>query len=183
MYAREHNSNGKTNFVKADYRDVKGHYDKIYNVGFLEAVGPKNYRSFMEQVNELLTDDGIFLTHTIIGKYSSIKGDPWLDKYIFPHGVLPSRKQIEKSAMGLFNIRDTETFGHYYETTLGHWNRNLNKNWETIKDRFWNPEVFKRMMDFYLLSCKAAFHSKMIDLVHYLFTKPGRVKDYKVYRL
>jgi cyclopropane-fatty-acyl-phospholipid synthase len=181
-YAREHNSNGKTNFIYADYRDIMGQYDKIYNIGFLEAVGPKNYRSFMEQVNNLLLDNGIFLTHTIIGKYSSVKGDPWLDKYIFPHGVLPSKKQIEKAASGLFAVRDVETFGHYYETTLEHWSSNLNDKWDKIKDRFKNPEVFKRMMDFYLLSCKAGFHAKMIDLAQYIFTKTGQVKKYSIYR-
>ena len=61
-----------------------------------------------------------------------------------------------------------------------HWSNNLNKNWKTIKDLFENPKVFKRMMDFYLLSCKAAFHSKMIDLYQYVFTKPHNIKEYKI---
>lgn len=182
-YANENNAGKKVKFIRADYRDIKGKFDKIYNIGFLEAVGPKNFRSFMKQVNDLLHDNGIFLTHTIGGKYSVNKGDPWLDKYIFPHGVLPSKKQIEKSVKSLFVIRDFEAFGSYYETTLMHWSKNLNKNWHTIKDPFDNPEMFKRMMDYYLMSCKAAFNTNMIDLWQYVFTKPNMVTDYKRYRL
>jgi len=182
-YANVHNTSERVNFIYADYRDIKGKFNKIYNVGFLEAVGPKNYRSFMEQVKDLLLDNGIFLTHTIGGKYSVNNGDPWLDKYIFPHGVLPSKKQIEKAVKSLFEIRDFEAFGRYYETTLMHWSNNLNRNWNAIKNQFNNPEKFKRMMDFYLLSCKAAFHTNMIDLWQYVFTKPDKVRDYKKYRL
>jgi cyclopropane-fatty-acyl-phospholipid synthase len=182
-YAKAHNADERIKFINTDYRNIRGKFNKIYNVGFLEAVGPKNYRTFMEQVNELLLDNGIFLTHTIIGKYSVNVGDPWLDKYIFPHGVLPSKKQIEKAIINLFDIRDLEAFGNYYETTLMHWSNNLNRNWESIKNQFENPVVFKRMMDFYLLSCKAAFHTKMIDLCQYVFTKRDKVKEYKRYRL
>ena len=182
-YANEHNASDRVKFVLADYRDIHGTFDKIYNVGFLEAVGPKNFRPFMKQVFEMLKDNGIFLTHTIGGKQSVNKGDPWLDKYIFPHGVLPSKMQIMKAVKDLFEIRDFEAFGRYYETTLSHWSRNLNRNWHAIKDQFDQPGIFKRMMDFYLLSCKAAFQTEMIDLWHYVFTKPNEVKDYKVYRL
>ena len=182
-YANENNAGESVNFICADYRDIKGKFNKIYNVGFLEAVGPKNFRSFMEQVNELLLDNGVFLTHTIGGKYSVNYGDSWLDKYIFPHGVIPSKKQIEKAAKNLFEIRDFEAFGNYYETTIKHWSNNLNRNWHKIKDRFENPEIFKRMMDYYLSSCKAAFNADMLDLWHYVFTKPAEVREYRKYRL
>lgn len=182
-YAREHNASERTHFICADYRDISGKYNKIYNVGFFEAVGPKNYRRFMEQVDGLLLDNGIFLTHTIGGKYSVNRGDPWMDRYIFPNGVIPSKKQIENAVKNCFEIRDFEAFGHYYETTLMHWSRNLTRNWHRIKDQFDHPERFKRMMDFYLLGCKAAFHSGVIDLWQYVFTKPNSVQDYQIYRL
>jgi cyclopropane-fatty-acyl-phospholipid synthase len=182
-YANKHNSSEKVQFINSDYRNIKGKYNKIYNVGFLEAVGPKNYRAFMELVNNLLYDNGVFLTHTIGGMHSVNSGDPWLDKYIFPHGVLPSKDQIKKAISNLFDIRDFEAFGKYYATTLSKWSNNLNKNWHTIQDKFDNPEEFRRMMDFYFQSCKAAFQSKIIDLWQYVFTKPGMVSDYKMYRL
>jgi len=183
QYANEHNACAKVKFIHSDYRNIRGQFNKIYNVGFLEAVGPKNFRPFMKQINDLLVDNGIFLTHTIGGQHSTSSGDPWLDKYIFPHGVIPSKNQIKKAIKNLFAARDFEAFGKYYETTLMHWSNNLNKNWNSIKDLFEKPEVFKRMMDFYLLSCKAAFHTGMLDLWHYVFTKPGKVVEYKKYRL
>ena len=62
------------------------------------------------------------------------------------------KKQIEKAAGGLIHIRDIESFGYYYEAKLKHRSSNLNKNWGTIKDRFKNPDLFIRRMDFYLLS-------------------------------
>lgn len=182
-YANKHNAGDRVKFIKTDYRNAKGRYNKIYNVGFLEAVGPKNYRRFMQQVYDMLEDDGIFLTHTIMGQKSTNRGDPWLDKYIFPNGVLPSHQQIKRSVKKLFAIRDFESFGHYYEITLDHWRSNLNKNWEPIKAKFDNPDAFKRMMDFYFLSCKAAFHTNLIDLGQYVFTKSGQVPGYKPFRM
>jgi len=182
-YANEYNACERVKFICADYRVIKGKFNKIYNVGFLEAVGPKNFRSFMEQVNDMLLDNGIFLIHTIGGQYSTNKGDPWLDKYIFPHGVIPSKKQIDKAVKNIFEIRDFEAFGRYYETTLEHWRNNLNRNWSAIKDQFDKPEIFKRMMDYYLSSCTAAFHTGMLDLWQYVFTKLGEVREYEKYRL
>ena len=182
-YAKKNNSSKKVNFICSDYREIKGKFNKIYNIGFLEHVGPKNLRGFMKQMNNLLKDDGIFLTHTIGGRNSNNFSDPWIDKYIFPHGVIPSKKQIEKSTKGIFEQRDFEAFGKYYEITLQNWSKNLNKNWHKIKSKFKNPGVFKRMMDYYLLCSVASFRMGSNDLWQFVFTKPNQVKDYKVYRL
>lgn len=182
-YAQENNARERVNFINTDYRNIKSKFNKIYNVGFLEHVGPKNYRNFMKLVNNLLHDSGIFLTHTIGGMRSVNSCDPWLDKYIFPHGVVPSKKQLKNAVSNLFEIKDFEAFGKYYVTTLENWSNNLNKNWNTIKDNFEHQETFKRMMDYYFLSCKASFQSKTVDLWQYVFTKPNKVLDYKIYRL
>jgi cyclopropane-fatty-acyl-phospholipid synthase len=182
-YAKEHNLSDKVDFILTDYRDVEGKYDKIYNVGFLEAVGPKNLRNFMEQVDMLLKDEGIFLTHTIGGKKSVRSTEPWIDRYIFPHGVIPSMKQIDKATSGIFEKRDFESFGKYYVKTLTNWNSRFNANWDKIKDEYKNPEVFKRMMNYYFLTCAASFKTGKNDLWHFVYTKPGRVKDYEIYRL
>jgi cyclopropane-fatty-acyl-phospholipid synthase len=137
----------------------------------------------MQQVDTLLEDDGIFLTHTIGGKKSVNSTEPWIDKYIFPHGVIPSMKQIDKSTEGIFEKRDFESFGNYYVKTLLNWNNNFNANWNKIESRFKEPEVFKRMMNYYFLSCAASFKTGKNDLWHLVYTKPGQVEDYKMYRL
>ena len=183
-YANQNNSSNKVKFIQSDYRDLEGKFNKIYNIGFLEAVGPKNLKSFMEQINNLLYDDGIFFTHTIGSEISINYTDPWIDKYIFPHGVIPSKDQIKEAAFDFFGKeRDFEAFGYDYDTTLMNWNKNLNQNWDIIKHHFKDPKVFKRMMNFYLLSSAASFRTKKNDLYHYVFTKLGKVENYKIYRL
>jgi cyclopropane-fatty-acyl-phospholipid synthase len=182
-YANRKNKRKNVRFIKADYRDITGTYDKIYNVGFLEAVGPKNLRGFMQLADRLLKDDGIFLTHTIGGRDSTSATDPWIDKYIFPHGVIPSKRQIDMSARGIFVERDFEAFGKYYDKTLLNWNRRFNQNWHRIKDRYKHPNQFKRMMNYYFLVCAATFRTGKNDLWQIVHTKPGRVPDYAPYRL
>ena len=64
----------------------------------MEHVGPKNYNSFINKMKGLLKDDGLFILHTIGSNKSVTTVDPWIDKYIFPGGVLPSIKQISTAA-------------------------------------------------------------------------------------
>ncbi|MFT4304370.1 MAG: class I SAM-dependent methyltransferase [Candidatus Woesearchaeota archaeon] len=183
IYALEHNSHDRVRFFLSDYRDIDGIFNKIYNIGFLEAVGPKNFRGFMELVDKNLDNDGIFLTHTI-GSMESVEcTDPWLDKYIFPHGVIPSRVQIDNSVRGIFEERDFEAFGEYYDTTLMNWNQRFNDNWDSIKHNFKHPDEFKRMMNYYFLICAASFRVGKNDLWHLVYTKPGHATDYQTYRL
>ena len=80
-----------------DYRLLKGKFDHIISVGMFEHVGFKNYRLFMNKMSELLNDDGLFLLHTIGANESTASGDPWVEKYILPNGMLPSVAQIGKS--------------------------------------------------------------------------------------
>jgi len=83
-----------------------------------EHVGRKNYKTFMKIVHRCLEDDGIFLLHTIGDNESQIEGDPWINKYIFPNGMLPSISQISKAVEGLFVMEDLHNIGPHYEKTL-----------------------------------------------------------------
>jgi len=87
---------------REDYRQIRGQFDKIVSVGMFEHVGQKNYRTFMEVAHRSLKTGGIFLLHTIGGNVSHISCDPWINRYIFPNGMLPSIAQIGKAAAGLF---------------------------------------------------------------------------------
>ena len=71
-----------------DYRDVKGTYDAVISIGVMEHVGYKNYKTYMDVVNRCLKPDGIAFIHTIGSNKSINSGDTWMDKYIFPKGVL-----------------------------------------------------------------------------------------------
>ncbi|MFA5820341.1 MAG: cyclopropane fatty acyl phospholipid synthase, partial [Bacteroidales bacterium] len=89
-----------------DYRDVNRKYDRIVSVGMIEHVGYKNYKTFFEIANRCLSDDGLFLLHTIGNIKSEKANDLWTDKYIFPNGMLPSVAQLGKAIENLFVMED-----------------------------------------------------------------------------
>lgn len=162
-----------------DYRSLEGKFDHIASIGMFEHVGPKNYRIFMQTVNRLLKDDGFFLLHTI-GTNQPWPNDPWVEKYIFPNGILPSPSQITKAAEGMFLVEDWHNFGAYYDKTLLAWFKNFDKNWPKLKSRY--SERFYRMWKFYLLSFAGNFRSRHIRLWQIVFTKKGVAGIYKTAR-
>jgi cyclopropane-fatty-acyl-phospholipid synthase len=170
-FARESCRNLPVEIIQADYRDVQGTFDKIVSVGMFEHVGRKNYRTFMEVAHRCLNDDGIFLLHTIGSNESQIKSDPWIFKYIFPNGELPSIAQITKSVEGLFVVEDLHNLGPHYDKTLMAWHDRFQRAWPQLKDTY--DERFKRMWEYYLLSCAGAFRARDIQIWQFVFTKPG----------
>jgi len=154
-----------------DYRDIDEKFDRIVSVGMFEHVGYKNYKAYMQVVSRCLKDDGLFLLHTIGGNSSKIKGEPWLDKYIFPGGMIPSIKQIGKSIEKKFVMEDFHNFGFDYYTTLMEWYKNFDSNWDKIKHNY--NERFYRMWKFYLLLCAGGFKSRHLQLWQIVLSKKG----------
>jgi cyclopropane-fatty-acyl-phospholipid synthase len=170
-YARDLCKGMPVHFEELDYRLIKGRFDKIVSVGMFEHVGWKNYRIFMKVVHNCLKDDGIFLLHTIGNNISQTSCDPWMTKYIFPNGMLPSTAQIGRAVEGLFVIEDWHNFGPYYDKTLMAWNHNFQKAWPELKNRY--EERFKRMWEYYLLSCAGSFRARNAQLWQIVMTKSG----------
>lgn len=81
----------------------------------------------MKIANRHLSEDGLFLLHTIGGNTSVTTTDPWINKYIFPNGMLPSISQIGKSIEGLFVMEDWHNFSTDYDKTLMAWYGNFKK--------------------------------------------------------
>jgi len=154
-----------------DYREVRGKFDHVVSLGMFEHVGKKNYRAFMKIVDRCLAESGLFLLHTIGSKRSVNSTDPWIGKYIFPNGMLPSMKQIAKAAEGLFVMEDWHNFGADYDPTLMAWFRNFEKAWPSLRER--HGERFHRMWKYYLLSCAGAFRARHIQLWQMVFSKNG----------
>ena len=154
-----------------DYRDAEGLYDRVVSIGLMEHVGKKNYREFMELIHSRLKDDGLALVHTIGRNTSSIVTDPWISRYIFPHGHLPSVQQIGESMEGLFVMEDWHNFSASYDKTLMAWFNNFNRNWDKIKANY--PDPFYRMWKYYLLSCAGAFRAREIQLWQVVLSKKG----------
>lgn len=159
-----------------DYRDVKGTFDRIVSVGQMEHVGNKNYKTYMQLVHRSLKEDGIFLLHTI-GNNRTIKGlDPWIEKYIFPNGQIPSAEQLTRAANGLFVLEDWHNFGADYDNTLMAWHSNFVKNWNQIRSNY--DDRFYRIWTYYLLACAGAFRARMLQLWQMVFVKNGAPGGY-----
>lgn len=159
-----------------DYRDIKGQFDRIVSIGQMEHVGSKNYRNYMQIVHRCLEKNGIFLLHTI-GNNKTIKSlDPWIEKYIFPNGQIPSAAQLSHAADGLFIFEDWHNFGADYDKTLMAWHANFVKHWDELK---WNyDERFYRMWTYYLLECAGAFRARNLQLWQIVFVKEGLLGGY-----
>jgi cyclopropane-fatty-acyl-phospholipid synthase len=180
-YARKYAEGHPVDIIESDYRDLpklydNRHFDKVVIIGMIEHVGYKNYRRLFEIIHQLLDDNGRFLLHTIGNSHTTTVVDPWIEKYIFPNSMAPSMRQLAASAEQLFVIQDWENYGHYYAPTLAAWHENFHRNWEAIasienEQRF--DERFRRMFNYYFLSCKAGFETEHIFLWHLVMTKQG----------
>ena len=170
-YARDFCRNMPVDFLECDYRDIRGAFKKIVSVGMYEHVGAKNYRAFMQVIHDTIMDDGIFLLQTIGANESRRTLDPWINKYIFPNSMLPSVARISRSVEGLFVIEDIHNLGPHYDKTLMAWHRRFQNAWPELMKKF--DERFKRMWEYYLLSCAGAFRARHIQIWQIVFTKYG----------
>ena len=154
--AKELNLDNQVSFELADYREVKGKFDRIYSVGMFEHVGKKFYNVFFKTINKLLKEDGLFLLHTIGVVDKPTPPNKFINKYIFPGGICPSLSQIVKpiEKTGLI-VADTETLIRHYDKTLLSWLSRFMAKKDLVKDMF--DEKFVKMWSFYLASCAAAF--------------------------
>lgn len=163
--------------ILSDYRDFEGRFDHVVSIEMFEAVGVKNFRVFMEKAHSFLKDDGLFLLQTIGSNTSHIAGDKWIDKYIFPNGILPSLKQVGESVEHLFITEDVYNFGADYDPTLVAWFKNFDGSWDKLKDKY--GERFYRMWKYYLLMCAGAFRSRNLQDWQFVFSKEGVKGGYK----
>ena len=159
-----------------DYRRLDEQFDRVLSIGMFEHVGYKNYRTFMKCVRKNLKDDGLFLLHTIGGCRSVSSNDPWIERYIFPNSMLPSKKQICKAAEGIFTLEDWHNFGTDYDRTLMSWYANFTANWGTLKCRY--DERFHRMWKYYLLCCAATFRARKNHVWQIVFSPQGLLGGY-----
>ncbi|MBT2990529.1 MAG: cyclopropane fatty acyl phospholipid synthase [Candidatus Thiodiazotropha sp. (ex Ctena orbiculata)] len=167
--ARERCKNLPVMVELKDYRRMTGSFDKVVSVGMFEHVGDKNYRTYFNKVKRLLVDNGLFLLQTI-GQQKTVKSlDPWMDKYIFPNGKLPSAREIARSIEAIFLIEDWHNFGVDYDRTLMAWWQNFDRAWPELQKRY--DERFYRMWKYYLHSCAGLFRSRQGQLWQLVMNK------------
>lgn len=159
-----------------DYREVEEPFDRILSVGMFEHVGVKNYRTYFEVARRCLSDEGLFLLHTIGGNQSVTHTDPWIGRYIFPNSMLPSAAQIATAVEDVFVIEDWHNFGTDYDRTLQAWRANIESAWDGLPARY--DERFRRMWRYYLAASMAAFRARRIQLWQLVLSPRGVAGGY-----
>ena len=146
----------KARFLLLDYRKLNDAFDKIVSVGMFEHVGIGHYKEYFDHVKRLLKPDGRFVLHSIGRSGEPGATNPWIAKYIFPGGYIPSLSEvipvIEKSGLV---ITDIEILRLHYAETLKAWREALLAHWDEAKALY--DERFCRMWEFYLAASESAF--------------------------
>jgi cyclopropane-fatty-acyl-phospholipid synthase len=185
-YGRKRYAGRKVEPRLEDYRDLQHQpFDHAVSMGMFEHVGQKNYRVYFESVRRLLKQDGLFLLHTIWGNEPAAL-DPWIDKYIFPNGVLPTIGQIGTAVHGLFVVEDLHNFGPDYDKTLMAWNAKFQSNRASVAALMGrmgrDGERFCRMWEYYLLCCAGGFRSRQISVGQIVLSPKGVPEGYSTVR-
>ncbi|MXQ07351.1 methyltransferase domain-containing protein [Alphaproteobacteria bacterium GH1-50] len=160
-----------------DYRDERGTYDGVASIEMFEAVGEKYWPVYFNTVKNCLKA-GRNATLQIITvedhRFEAYrKGVDFIQKYIFPGGMLPSpsvlRSEVEKAGL---QVKRSIEFGESYSQTLRRWHDTFNARWSEVSLLGFDDR-FRRMWNFYLTSCAAGFHAGSIDVTQITVTKPG----------
>ena len=164
----EANLSKKVTVLFCDYRNIEGKFDKIVSIEMFEAVGKDYWNVFFDKIKSILKPNGniglqlITIDDKIYNVYE--KNPDFIQKYIFPGGMLPSFKILENilSNNSLY-IESVNSYANDYAKTLSLWKQEFNKNWENI-EKLGFDETFNRMWNYYLSYCEGGFLSKNIDL-------------------
>ncbi|MEL6101369.1 MAG: cyclopropane-fatty-acyl-phospholipid synthase family protein [Pseudomonadota bacterium] len=164
-------------FKLQDYRDESGTYDGIASIEMFEAVGQRYWPVYFKTVRERLKPgkNATLQIITVQDKRWHIyqRGVDFVQKYIFPGGMLPSpsalREQIAKAG---FAVERSVEFGQSYNITLRRWHDTFNEKWDEIAHMGFD-ERFRRMWNFYLTSCAATFESANCDVTQITIRRPG----------
>ena len=179
QFAEEAGRGLPVSFRLQDYRKLSGQpFDRVVSIGMFEHVGRKNHGTFLDVVRRQLKEAGLFLLHTIGGEGAQGGCDPWINKYIFPNGELPSLAQVSAALRGRFVMEDWHNFGADYDKTLMAWHANFSEHWATLRQRF--DQRFFRMWSYYLLSCAGAFRARDIQLWQIVLSRKGLEGGFRV---
>ena len=165
---KDANLSKKVTVLFCDYRNIEGKFDKIVSIEMFEAVGKNYWNVFFDKIESILKPNGNIGLQliTIDDKiYDVYKNNPdFIQKYIFPGGMLPSFKILENiiNNNSLY-IESVNSYANDYAKTLNLWKKEFNKNWKNI-EKLGFDETFNLMWNYYLSYCEGGFLSKNIDL-------------------
>ena len=166
----------KVKFKLQDYRDETGKYDGVASIEMFEAVGEKYWPAYFSILRNCL-HPGRSATLQIITVRDERweiyrKGVDFIQKYIFPGGMLASptilRQEIERAGLHFVKSMD---FGHSYSLTLRRWYQDFNEKWDQVADLGFDDR-FRRMWNMYLTSCSSTFASGSCDVSQITVSNP-----------
>jgi cyclopropane-fatty-acyl-phospholipid synthase len=153
-----------------DYRDVEGPFDRIVSVGMFEHVGINHYETFFRKSEQLLAEDGVMVLHSIGRSEGPSFTSPWIAKYIFPGGYIPSLSEvlprIERS--GLL-VTDIEILRLHYAETLKAWRERFLAHREEVERIY--DQRFVRMWEFYLAASEMSFREQNLMVFQIQLTR------------
>ena len=156
-----------------DYRDLTGKFDKIVSIEMFEAVGQAYWDTYFRAVSSLLKDGGRAVLQAITIEEQAfeeyVREPDFIQRYIFPGGMLPSMPRLERPvAEAGLRLVEENGFGEHYARTLAEWRDRFQAAWpELSKGKF--DARFKRMWELYLSYCEGGFRAGMIDVKHLLY--------------
>mgnify|MGYP005679040497 FL=1 len=168
----------KVNLKLQDYRDETGVYDGVASIEMFEAVGEKYWPVYFDKIKQCLKP-GKQATLQIITIQDARwdvyrKSVDFIQKYIFPGGMLPSpsvlRQEIHRAGL---SVKHSIEFGKSYSQTLRRWFEVFNNKWDNISAMGFDDR-FRRMWNFYLTSCAATFESGNCDVTQITLQKPDK---------
>jgi cyclopropane-fatty-acyl-phospholipid synthase len=168
---------GLVEFRMQDYRDETGLYDGIASIEMFEAVGEKYWPAYFQTVRDRLRP-GRHATLQIITVQDAVferyrKSVDFIQKYIFPGGMLPGpsvlRKEIRTAGL---EVKGSIEFGESYSQSLRRWHETFNDRWSEVEALGFDDR-FRRMWNFYLTSCASTFHYGNCDVTQITVTRPA----------
>ncbi len=162
---------GRAEVRLQDYRDVSERYDRIVSIEMIEAVGEQFWPVYFQKLRQALTDTGTVLLQAITiaeERFEKYRHQPdFIQRYIFPGGVLPTADIIKRHAANAgLELVVHQPFGESYGQTLAVWRERFLAAWPAI-ERLGFDGSFKRMWEYYLCYCEAGFRNGAIDVGFY----------------
>jgi cyclopropane-fatty-acyl-phospholipid synthase len=161
-----------------DYRDLRGHYDRLVSIEMIEAIGHRQFGTFFRRAGGLLTRGGrmVLQSITITDQYYAGARDEvdFIKRYIFPGCCIPSVGALSAAMVADSDLRlvHLEDIGPHYATTLAAWRRNFHAHLDQVRALGY-PDRFIRMWEYYLCYCEAGFAERTLGDVHMVMTREG----------
>ena len=161
-----------------DYRDVEGRYDAVISVEMMEAVGYEYWPTYFRTLDALVTPGGRVAIQAITMPHSRMLASrnthTWIQKYIFPGGLLPSTEAIMAVTGRHTALRTVDMFSlrEHYAETLRLWRERFTARRTTVSELGFD-DVFHRMWELYLAYSEAGFRSEYLDVYQWAFAPTG----------